>query len=116
MLALRLYGAEKLEECRTALSPVSMASKACRRLLRPCFPRCRCHSASCTMYTTNAIESLHYSLRKVLKGRGAFPNDEAIVKLVYMGLHHVAKRWTINCDWKAALNQLVILFGDRVPV
>jgi transposase-like protein len=69
------------------------------------------------IYTTNAIESLHYSLRKVLKGRGAFPNDEAIVKLLYMGLQHVAKKWTQPIrDWKAALNQFVILFGERVPV
>ena len=69
------------------------------------------------VYTTNAIESLHYSLRKVLKGRGAFPNDEAIVKLLYMGLQHVAKKWTQPIrDWKAALNQFVILFGERVPV
>ena len=44
------------------------------------------------MYTTNAIESLNYSLRKVLKNRGAFPNDEAIMKLLYLALHNVAKR------------------------
>ena len=68
------------------------------------------------VYTTNAIESLNYSLRKVRKGRGAFPNDEAIVKLLYMGLQHVAKKWTQPIrDWKAALNQFVILFGERVP-
>jgi putative transposase len=69
------------------------------------------------IYTTNAIESLHYSLRKVLKGRGAFPNDESIVKVLYMGLQHVTKKWTQPIrEWKAALNQFVILFGDRVPV
>ena len=69
------------------------------------------------IYTTNAIESLNYSLRKVLKGRGAFPNDEAIVKLLYMGLQHVAKKWTQPIpEWKAALNQFVILFGERVQV
>ena len=69
------------------------------------------------IYTTNAIESLNYSLRKVLKGRGAFPNDASIVKLLYMGLQHVAKKWTQPIpEWKAALNQFVILFGDRVQV
>jgi putative transposase len=69
------------------------------------------------IYTTNAIESLNDSLRKVLKGRGAFPNDESIVKLLYMGLQHVAKKWTQPIrEWKAALNQFVILFGERVPV
>ena len=69
------------------------------------------------IYTTNAIESLNYSLRKVLKGRGAFPNDESIVKLLYMGLQHVAKKWTQPIpEWKAALNQFVLLFGERVQV
>jgi putative transposase len=69
------------------------------------------------IYTTHAIESLHDSLRKGLKGRGAFPNDESIVKLLYMGLQHVAKKWTQPIpEWKAALNQFVILFGERVQV
>ena len=52
----------------------------------------------------------------VAKHSGAFPNDEAIVKLLYMGLQHVAKKWTQPIrDWKAALNQFVILYGERVP-
>lgn len=69
------------------------------------------------VYTTNAIESLNYSLRKVIKGRGAFPHDEAIRKLLYLGLRNVAKKWTMPVrDWKAALNQFIILYGDRVPV
>src|SRR2546427_108120 len=69
------------------------------------------------VYTTNAIESLNYSLRKVLKGRSAFPNDESITKVLYMGLQHVAKKWTQPIpEWKAALNQFVILFGERVQV
>jgi transposase-like protein len=69
------------------------------------------------IYTTNAIESLNYSLRKVLNGRSAFPNDEAILKVLYMGLQHVAKKWPQPIrDWKAALNQFVILFGERVQV
>lgn len=69
------------------------------------------------VYTTNAIESLNYSLRKVLKGRGAFPHDDAIRKLLYLGLRNVSKKWTMPIrDWKAALNQFIILYGDRVPV
>ena len=69
------------------------------------------------VYTTNAIESLNYSLRKVIKGRGAFPHDDAIRKLLYLGLRNVAKKWTMPIrDWKAALNQFIILYGDRVPV
>src|ERR687885_112898 len=67
------------------------------------------------IYTTNAIESLNFTLRKRLKTRGAFPNDESIVKVLYLALQNVAKRWTRPIrDWKAALNQFVILFGERV--
>ena len=69
------------------------------------------------VYTTNAIESLNYSLRKIIKGRGAFPHDDAIKKLLYLGLRNASKKWTMPIrDWKAALNQFIILFGDRVPV
>ena len=69
------------------------------------------------VYTTNAIESLNYSLRKIIKGRGAFPHDDTIRKLLYLGLKNASKKWTMPIrDWKAALNQFIILFGDRVPV
>lgn len=67
------------------------------------------------IYTTNAIESLNYSLRKVLKNRGAFPNDESITKLLYLAMKKISKKWTMPIrDWKAALNQFVILFDDRI--
>ena len=60
---------------------------------------------------------MHYSLRKGLKGRRAFPNDESSMKVVYMGLQHVARKWTQPIpEWQAALNQLVMLFGERVQV
>ena len=69
------------------------------------------------IYTTNAVESLNFSLRKMLKNRGAFPNDDSIIKALYLAINRVAKKWTMPIrDWKAALNQFVILFGDRVPV
>jgi len=56
-------------------------------------------------------------MRKVLKNRGAFPSDESIMKIFYLALNRVAKKWTWPIrDWKAALNQFFILFGDRVPV
>lgn len=68
------------------------------------------------IYTTNAIESLNYSMRKVLKNRGAFPNDDSIMKVLFMGLNNVAKKWTRPIrDWKAALNQFVIMFEERMP-
>jgi transposase-like protein len=69
------------------------------------------------IYTTNAIESLNYSLRMSLKNKGAFPNDDAIFKVLYLAINRVAKKWTMPIrNWKVALNQFVILFGDRVPV
>lgn len=69
------------------------------------------------IYTTNAIESLNYSLRRMLKTRGSFPNDDSITKIIFLAINRVAKKWTMPIrDWKAALNQFVILFGDRVPV
>jgi putative transposase len=69
------------------------------------------------VYTTNAIESLNYSLRRLLKIHSAFPNDDSIFKILYLAINRVAKKWTMPIrNWKAALNQFVILFGDRVPV
>lgn len=69
------------------------------------------------IYTTNAIESLNYSLRRLLKTRAAFPNDDSILKVLYLAINRVAKKWTMPIrNWKAALNQFVILFEDRVPV
>jgi transposase-like protein len=60
---------------------------------------------------------LNFSLRKVLKNRGAFPNDDSIIKILYLAIERAAKKWTMPIrNWKAALNPFVILFGDRVPV
>ena len=68
------------------------------------------------IYTTNAIESLNYSLRRLLKTKGAFPNDDAIRKILYLAIGNASRKWTMPIrNWKAALNQFVILFGDRVP-
>jgi putative transposase len=69
------------------------------------------------IYTTNAIESINMSLRKVTKNRGSFPSDEAVLKLFYLALNNIAKKWTMPIrDWKAALNQFTILFEGRMPV
>ena len=65
------------------------------------------------IYTTNAIESLNSCLRKIIKHRRVFPNDEAATKLIYLAVQNIAKKWTMPIQhWKAALNQLVILFED----
>ena len=68
------------------------------------------------IYTTNAIESLNMSLRKVTKNRGSFPNDEAMFKLLYLALTNISKKWTMPIkDWKSALNQFSIMFEERLP-
>ena len=68
------------------------------------------------IYTTNAVESLNMSLRKVIKTRGSFPNEEAAMKLLFLALERVAKKWTRPVqDWKAALNRFAILYEDRLP-
>jgi transposase-like protein len=67
------------------------------------------------IYTTNAIESLNASLRKVTKSRKSFPNDEAVMKLLYLALHDISRKWTMPIrDWKQAMSQFMILFGDRM--
>jgi putative transposase len=66
------------------------------------------------LYTTNAIESLHMQLRKALKTRGHFPNDEAAVKLLYLVLRNIVTRWrAAPRDWKATMTQFAILYPDR---
>ena len=68
------------------------------------------------IYTTNAIESLNRSLRKISKNRGVFPNQQSLLKLYYLALERIAKKWTMPIyNWTEALNQFVIEFGDRVP-
>ena len=68
------------------------------------------------IYTTNAIESVNMSLRKVTKNRGSFPNDESMLKLLYLALQNIEKKWTMPIrNWKSALNQFTIIFGDRMP-
>jgi putative transposase len=68
------------------------------------------------IYTTNAIESVNMSLRKITKNRGAFPNDEALLKLFYLALNNIAKRWTMPVqNWKPVLNRFTIQFGERMP-
>jgi putative transposase len=68
------------------------------------------------IYTTNSIESLNMSLRKVTKNRRSFPNDEAMFKLLYLALTNISQKWTMPIkDWKSALNQFSIIFEERLP-
>ena len=69
------------------------------------------------VYTTNAIESLNMSLRKVIKTRASFPNEEAAFKLMYLALRNAAKKWRMPIrDWSGAMNQFAIIFESRVPM
>jgi putative transposase len=68
------------------------------------------------IYTTNAIESLNMSLRKVIKTRASFPNDEAAFKLLYLALRNIAKKWTMPIPhWSQAMQAFAIIFEGRVP-
>lgn len=68
------------------------------------------------IYTTNAIESVNMSLRKITKNRAAFPSDEAVLKLFYLAIRNIAKKWTMPIhDWKAALTRFTIQFEERMP-
>jgi putative transposase len=66
------------------------------------------------LYTTNAIESLHMQLRKILKSRGHFPTDEAAAKLLYLALRNIQRKWTGGTHaWKDAMSHFGLLFGTR---
>ena len=66
------------------------------------------------IYTTNAIESLHMQVRKVIKNRGHFPSDEAAAKLIYLALRNIIKGWKLARPiWQAAANQFAIRYGER---
>jgi putative transposase len=67
------------------------------------------------IYTTNAVESLHMTLRKVIKTRGSFPNEEAAMKLLYLALRNVSKKWGPLPNWKEALNRFALLWEARFP-
>ena len=67
------------------------------------------------IYTTNAIESLHRGLRKIIKTRGSFPSDEAATKLLYLALRNLGVHWKPAIEWRAAYAQFAIFFADRLP-
>jgi putative transposase len=67
------------------------------------------------IYTTNCVEALNRSLRKIIKTRGSFPNDEAALKLLYLAIKNAGLRWRRGIEWTAAMGQFAIQFGDRFP-
>src|SRR6266853_2737840 len=66
------------------------------------------------IYTTNAVESLHMSLRKIIKTRGSFPSEEAALKLLYRALRNASAKWETIQHWKQALNHFQMLWGERI--
>jgi putative transposase len=69
------------------------------------------------IYTTNAIESLNMTLRKVLRNHRSFPTDESAMKVIYLAIQNISKKWTMPIrDWKAALNRFAIEFEGRFPM
>ena len=68
------------------------------------------------IYTTNAIESINASLRKVTRKRGAFPNPDSVRKVLYLAIQKASARWARPIkDWVAALNHFTMVFEGRVP-
>ncbi len=67
------------------------------------------------IYTTNAIESLHMTLRKVTKNRGSFPNQEAAFKLLYLAIRNVSKKWKFVQGWRDAMRQFASRWPERMP-
>ncbi|MBV9308259.1 MAG: IS256 family transposase [Acidobacteriaceae bacterium] len=64
------------------------------------------------IYTTNAIESLHSQMRKNIANRKVFPNDEAVIKILFLNLRNFVNRWTKRQGWDIVMNQLMMIFGD----
>lgn len=66
------------------------------------------------IYTTNAIESLNMTLRKVIKNKRVFPSDEAVLKLLYLAIERISRKWTMPIhNWKPAMNRFMIEFSER---
>src|SRR3954449_3040109 len=68
------------------------------------------------IYTTNAVEALNRSLRKIIKTRGSFPTDDAALKLLYLAIRNAGLRWRRPIEWTAAMTQFAILFGHRFVI
>jgi putative transposase len=66
------------------------------------------------IYTTDAVESLHMSLRKIIQTRGSSPSEDAALKLLYLALRNVSAKWDTVQHWKQALNHFQMLWGDRI--
>jgi transposase-like protein len=67
------------------------------------------------IYTTNPIEGVHRQIRKVTKTKGAFSSEQALLKLIYLIIKNISRKWTMPVNnWGLAMSQLYIKFGDRI--
>lgn len=67
------------------------------------------------IYTTNAIESLNMTLKKVIKNKRVFPSDDSVFKLLYLAINNISKKWTMPIkNWKNAMNRFIIEFEERI--
>jgi len=66
------------------------------------------------IYTTNAIESLHSQMRKNIASRKMFPHDEAVIKILFLNIRNFSNRWSRRQGWDIVMNQLAVMFGDRL--
>lgn len=66
------------------------------------------------IYTTNAIESLNSQMRKNIASRKVFPNDESVVKILFLNIQNFSNRWSRRQGWDIVMNQLAVMFGDRL--
>jgi putative transposase len=67
------------------------------------------------IYTTNSVESLHMQVRKTIKTRGHFPNDDAALRLIWLAIMRAKTTWRTCYNWTQAMAVLRIHFGDRIP-
>ena len=75
------------------------------------------HDIRKAIYTTNAIESMNMTLRKVLRNHRSFPTDESVMKVIFLAINNISKKWTMPIrNWKSALNRFAIEFEGRFPL
>jgi len=119
----KVYGADTLEEAELALESFSekwdekfpLIAQSWRRdweRLIPFFAYPK--DIRKAIYTTNAIESLNMTLRKVVKNKRIFPSDDSVFKLLYLAIQNISKKWTMPIhNWKSAMNRFMIEFADQ---
>lgn len=75
------------------------------------------HEIRRAIYTTNAIESMNMTLRKVIKNKRVFPSDNSVFKVLYLTIQNISKKWTMPIHhWKSAMNRFMIEYAERVSV